>query len=87
MKNDLLQLARDEGLDYAILLRKIRLLSEPILVYRVFVDDEREELLRSVKLGGITLSSLRHMVGAEEQQLGYNTLHGVSRHLLLCRAP
>ncbi len=49
-------------------------LTEPILVYRVYVEDGREELVRSVKLGGLTLSTLRRMAGSTEQQIVYNTL-------------
>lgn len=100
MKKALLKLAREEGLDYAVHIRKLKPiitgadlrvdpmtwltqgggrqraaeLSEPILVYRVFVKDGREELVRSVNLGDVTLSALRHIVSASAQRFVYNTL-------------
>lgn len=100
MKGALLQLARDEGLDYAILVRKLKSpvsgagerldpmamltmarraqqgpsLSEPILAYGLWVEDGREELVRSVELGTLPLSSLRRMAGAAQRQMVYNTL-------------
>lgn len=97
MKNELLQLAREEGMDYAILVRKLKppvgsvrrfesmvmttggygsgdgsSLTQPILVYRVYVEDGREELVRSVNLGSLGLSSLRRMLSASQKRLVYN---------------
>ena len=99
LKKELLKRARDEGLEYGILIRKLKptftgaqysdpmvqmtmsfggrdgaTLTEPVLVYRVYVEDGREELVRSVKLGGVSLSTLRHLVGASEKQFVYNNL-------------
>jgi len=100
LKEELIQLAKDEGLEYGILVRKIKSpisgqmrrldpmalltmsrrsqqgpsLTEPILVYRVFVKDGREELVRSVKLGSLSISTLRRMSGASEEQIAYNTV-------------
>ena len=100
MKDELLQLARDEGLEYAILVRKLRSLvsgaerrldpmallamvqgtqqgpslSEPIRIYRVSVEDGREELVRSVQLGGLPVSTLRRIAGAAQKRTVHNTL-------------
>ena len=100
MKKALLKRAREEKLDYAILVRKLKSpvtgidrrmdpmswltlgggaqrstsLSEPLLVYRVFVEDGREELVRSVKLGDVTLSTMRHILGSGRKRFVYNTL-------------
>ncbi len=100
MKKTLLQLAREEGLDYGIMVRKLtasisgaeaRLdpmammalasggrqgisLSNPILVYRVAVEDGREELVRSVNLGNLSISALRHIAGVAKRQFVHNTL-------------
>lgn len=100
MKDELLQLAKDEGLEYGIVVRKLtasvsgaeaRLdpfaflsmgqggqqgasLTKPVLVYKVYVEDGREELVRSVKLGSLSISSLRRMAGASEKRVVYNTL-------------
>jgi len=100
IKQELLQLAQDEGLDYAIVVRKLKssvtgpiqrfdpmaylarsrrgqqgpTLSNPILVYRVYVKDGREELVRSVKLGSLALSTLRRITGVGKKRTVYNTL-------------
>jgi hypothetical protein len=100
MKAQLLELAKAEGLEYGVIVRKLKSptsgaerrfdamsmmmmargaqegpsLSKPILVYRVWVKDGREELVRSVKLGSLALSSLRRMGGASQEQMVYNTL-------------
>ncbi|MBC8183308.1 hypothetical protein H8E88_19555 [candidate division KSB1 bacterium] len=100
LKQELIQLAKDEGLEYAILVKKIKSpisgqvrrldpmafltmsrrsqqgpsFTEPILVYRVFVKDGREELVRSVKLGSLSISTLRRISGASEKQVVYNTV-------------
>jgi hypothetical protein len=46
-------------------------LTNPILVSRVYVEDGREELIRSVMLGRLTLSSLRRIYATTEQQFLY----------------
>jgi hypothetical protein len=100
MKAQLLELAKVEGLEYGVIVRKLKSptsgaerrfdamsmmmmargaqegpsLTKPILVYRVWVKDGREELVRSVKLGSLALSSLRRMGGAAQEQMAYNTL-------------
>ena len=71
LKSDLLQLAREEGLDYAIVVRKVMSSTRPILLYRVYVEDEKEELVRSAMFGRLTLSSLRRIYAAADQQFLY----------------
>jgi hypothetical protein len=71
MKDELLQLAREEGLEYAIVVRKVMSLSQPILVYRVYVEDGKEELVRSVMLGRVSVSSLRRIYSASAEQFVY----------------
>lgn len=71
MKSELLQLAREEGLEYAIVVRKMMSLTSPILVYRVYVEDGKEELIRSAMLGQLTLSSLRRIYAAAREQFLY----------------
>jgi len=45
-----------------------------MLVYRVYVKDGREELVRSVKLGSLALSTLRRITGVGKKRTVYNTL-------------
>ena len=100
LKKTLLKLAREEGLEYGILVRKLKSqvtginrrmdpmawltmtgdrreetsLTDPLLVYRIFVKDGREELIRSARLGSVTLSTMRHIMGSAKQRIVYNTL-------------
>ncbi|MFC1541019.1 hypothetical protein ACFL50_01075 [Candidatus Latescibacterota bacterium] len=103
LKKDLIRRAKDEGLDYGIVIRKIRpkstgiiyydpmvnmatsygggysnSLTEPVMVYRINVEDGSEELIRSVKIGEISLSALRHIAGTTGEEIVYNTLATVS---------
>ena len=99
LKEELLKRAGEEGLEYGILIKKLKpyvtgaqyydpmvqmtssygrrdgtSLTEPILIYRVYIEDGREEPVRSAKLGSVSLSTLRHIVGSSEEQFYYNTL-------------
>ena len=99
LKKELLQRAREEELEYGIIIRKLKpvitgaqyydpmvqmtstyvrrdlgALSEPIMIFRVYVEDGREEPVRSVKLGAVGYSILRHIASASEKQFVYNTL-------------
>ncbi|MFC1692900.1 metallopeptidase TldD-related protein, partial [Candidatus Latescibacterota bacterium] len=103
LKKELLRRAREEGMEYGILVRKLKpsttgaqytdpmvrmttsyggrdgtTLSEPILVYRVYVEDGREELIRSVSLDAISLGTLRHIAGMTRKQAVHNTLATVN---------
>ena len=101
LKKELLKRASEEGLEYGIIIRKLKpsftwsqyndpmaamnrsygrrdgtTLTRPILVYRIYVEDGREELIRSVKPGSISLSTLRHIIGAADRKFVYNILKG-----------
>ncbi len=71
MKNELLQLSKDEGLEYGIVIRKMISLTNPILMYRVNIEDGKEQLVRSAMLGNFSLSSLRRIYSASEEQFLY----------------
>lgn len=70
LKKELLKRAREEGMEYGIIIRKLN----PVMVYRVYVEDGSEEPVRSVKLGAFSLSTLRHIASVSEKQFVYNTL-------------
>ncbi|MFC1650058.1 metallopeptidase TldD-related protein [Candidatus Latescibacterota bacterium] len=103
LKKDLIKRAVEEGLDYGIIIRKLKPkstgiiyydpmvnmaisygggyssdITEPIMVYRVNVEDGSEELIRSVKIGEIGLGTLRHIAGTTEEEIVYNTLATVN---------
>jgi len=99
MKARLLQLAKGEGLDYAIIVRKLKplingsqyydplvrmastytprdgmTLSEPLRAYRIYVEDGREEAIRSVDLKPVSLSALRHIAAVSNKRIARNML-------------
>lgn len=100
LKKKLLKMAKSEGLDYGIIIRKLKTtvngidhrmnpmswltlgrggrdatsLTDLLLVYKVDVKTGKETLVRSVKLGGISLSALRHIEAASKDAFLYNTI-------------
>ena len=56
-------------------------LSEPIVMYRVYTDDGHEEMVRSARLDGASISTLRRIAGASGEQNVYNTIHGIGHTL------
>jgi len=99
LKRELIRRAREEGVDYGILVRTLKpratgapyydpmvrmtmsyggadgtTLTEPLMICRVHVEDGREEPIRSVALGSVSLSTLRHIVGVSKERFVYNTL-------------
>ena len=81
MKEELLQRARDYGLPYGIVIRRLgeedaqekdEILAAPILVYRVYVIGGREELVRNARFSGVTLRALRDIVAASDKDYVYN---------------
>ncbi len=71
MKTELLKLAEQEGLEYAIIIRKMMSLTRPRLFYRVRVADGSEEPIRSATLGRLTSSSFRRISAACSEQVLY----------------
>lgn len=97
LRRELIQAAKDEGLEYGIVVRKIKStvtgnmpstdrimfmygnqqkknLEELIYVYKVFVKDGHEELIRSVEIDDPSISSMRHILGVSKKQIVYNNL-------------
>jgi hypothetical protein len=48
--------------------------SRPLYVYRISVEDGKEELVRSAKLADLSLKSFKRLVGVSDTQDVYNTL-------------
>jgi len=76
LKKMLLEKAKDEGLDYAIIIRSTEVSAslKPYEVYKVSTETGEEELLRSVKLHSPTLKSLKRVMGVSDRELVYNGL-------------
>ena len=46
--------------------------SRPIYIYRIYVKDGREELVRSCKISDLSLKSFKRIIGVADTQLVYN---------------
>ena len=71
MKKALLKAAKEEGLEYAYIVRKVA--GSASLIYRVDVKDGQETLVRDAALSGIGLAEMERMleISSEENVLNY----------------
>lgn len=98
LKKQLIKKAKDEGLEYAFIVRRLNTgggdtgfdpssimemamggnkegkLSKPTYISRISVKDGKEELVRNAELGGLTINSLKKILGASKDRQLYNTL-------------
>lgn len=81
LKRDLLERAKGWGLSYALIARRLAEedlqegtdeLAAPVLLYKAYVADGREELIRNARFSGAGLRSLRDIVAASSQRTVYN---------------
>lgn len=83
LKKDLLKAAKEERLEYGIIVRASNSggsgpIGTPVLTYRVKVSDGKEELVRVGGAGGITVQGLRHVIGVGNDSTAANRLVGTS---------
>jgi len=71
-KQKLIEAAKEEDLEYAYIVRRYRA-NNPIMVYRVYVEDGREELVRGVRFD-TGLRSFRRVIGASDKNHITSTL-------------
>jgi predicted Zn-dependent protease len=93
IKKELIKLAKNEGLEYGILVRKIDVSNSgssnyisgnsdnngsktyrPVYIYKVYVDDGREELIRGAEISGVSVSAFKRVEAVSGNQFVYNTL-------------
>jgi hypothetical protein len=100
LKQQLIEAAEEEGLDYAFIIRKMEspncgrdkdisvtmlmssfsgggnksLISRPLYIYKVSLEDGSEELVRTTELSGFTIKSFKDVLGVSKKQFVYNTL-------------
>ena len=97
LKSELIDAARDEGLEYGIRVASIRsagisssrsdflalfqraqsggsVLGDPILAYKVYVEDGREEPIRGCEFGQVDVVALKHILAAGDTPTVYNYL-------------
>jgi predicted Zn-dependent protease len=72
LKKKLLAAAKEEDLDYAYIVRRYRN-GEPLSIYRIYVADGREELLRGAILPDFNIKTYKRILGASNRELLYNT--------------
>lgn len=81
MKKALLEKAKEYGLKYGLVVRRIaeesdrersELLAAPTFLYRVYADGGREELVRNARFSGVTLRALRDIALASDRREAYN---------------
>jgi hypothetical protein len=93
LRKKLIEIARDEDLDYAIIIRKFEydiserkdeggrgsaqerdMMSRPLYIYKVDLNDGTEELIRSADVSGMNLRSLNRISGVSGKEFVYNGL-------------
>jgi hypothetical protein len=76
LKQMLIEKAKEEGLDYAVIIRSIEnsSSSKPYEVYRVSTNSGEEQLLRSVRFNAPEIKSLKRILGTSNKELVYNAL-------------
>ncbi|MDR3246456.1 MAG: hypothetical protein LBT50_08500 [Prevotellaceae bacterium] len=72
LKNKLIAAAKEEDLDYAYIVRRYRG-NGPLSIYRIYVADGREELLRGAILPDFNVKAYKRVLGASSQEFIYNT--------------
>ena len=76
LKEQLLERAREEGLDYAMAIKSLNVggSDKPFNYYMIDVNTGEEKLIRSVRLKNLTMQSLRHDVSFSDSLTVHNTL-------------
>lgn len=76
LKSKLIQKAREEGLEYGIIIRSLHVGSsiKPINIYRISTETGKEELVRSVKIQPPSLSTLKRHSGVSGNLLVQNAM-------------
>ncbi len=76
MKNELIERAKEERLDYAIMIKPITSGTNyrPVNVYKVSLEDGSEKLIRSVNLGNFIDNNLKDILCVSDSNIVYNTM-------------
>ena len=70
LKQKLIEAAKDEGLDYAYIIKRMRG-NNLIIMYKVYVDDGREELVRGGAMPNPDAKSFRRILGVSDKEFRY----------------
>jgi len=79
LKQKLIEKAKEEGLDFAILVKQVihNTPTFPVEIYKVSVSDGKETLIRSAGFNSVSLSTLRKCIGTSNRKVAYNMLMSV----------
>jgi hypothetical protein len=75
LKAELLKRAKEEGYDYAYIVREISS-SYPIEIYQVSVADGSEKQIRSTTINTLDAQSFKNIIAASNKEFIYNTISG-----------
>jgi hypothetical protein len=83
LKQQLISMCKQENLQYGILIKALvsdgrSPIGSPVLTYKIYVADGREELIRGVLPQGIPIRSLRQIEAVGNDQFVVNRLAGSS---------
>jgi len=81
LKKELLKAAKEERLEYGIIIRASIAggnppVGTPVMVYKVKVSDGKEELVRVAGAGGLNVQGLRHLIAVGNDSTASNRLVG-----------
>jgi hypothetical protein len=86
LRRELIQAAREEGLDFGIRVAGIRggggELGEPIHAYKVFVEDGHEAPIRGIEFLPIQVRSLKRLLAAGKRREVYNNIGAIGRSVI-----
>ncbi len=80
LKQELVRRCREERLSYGIVIKAFGPVSSgllPVLIYKVNVEDGREEMVRGLNPAAFTVRSLRHIQAAGDEMAVVNRLVGI----------
>ncbi len=88
LKKELIQAAKDEGLEFALRIAGIESVQDdgdlpnPVYIYKVFVEDGREELVRGMEFHPVEVKSLKRILAAGKEPKVYNSTSGLTSTII-----
>lgn len=87
LKQELIMAAQDEGLPFGIRIETLSRgregsLPSPAFAYKVFVEGDREELVRGMRFQPVQTRALRRLIAAGEERAVYNSLSPVGMSII-----
>jgi TldD protein len=81
LKQELLKMCRAQSMPYGVIVKHLSTrggggLADPVLAYKVFVEDGREELIRGANTGELTVRQLRQIAAVGNDSFVHNQVEG-----------